>query len=61
MLPICVASGDEDRESLPISTLEPMGYETCMTRARSSPGTGISSGPSPKVWMTSKSPPKTER
>ena len=50
-----------DGVSLPISTLEPMGRETCMMLSSSSSGTSKSSGPLAKVSMNANSPPNTER
>ena len=61
LLPICIGRPNVDGMSLPISTLEPMGNDTCMMLSRSSSGTLASEGRSAKVDSISKSPPKTDR
>ena len=55
------SGGPKLDESLPIRTLPPIGRDTCMTRPFSSSDTGMSGGPSPNVWKSANSPPKTDR
>ena len=61
LLPTVSGGPKPDARSLPISTLVPIGSETCITRSFSSSGTPESGGPSAKVWNDSNSPPNTVR
>ena len=61
LLPNTGGGPNVDGASLPISTLPPMGRDTCMMLSRSASGMPISAGPSPNVWMISNSPPNTDR
>ena len=60
LLPL-VTSGPKPELSLPISTPDPIGSDTCMIRSPLSAGTPMSCGASAKVWMKLNSPPNTER
>ena len=61
LLPTTNGGPNPDALSLPISSLDPMGRDACMTRSFSASGTGMSGGASAKVWNVVYSPPNTDR